>query len=118
MSQIPLLRSFRFDKHVAESTMLSKCILRLAVEDICKLDNVYYFPSFETAMYPGHGNNNVFIGASAGEIQIGNNVLIGPNTVIRSSNHNFKKESYKRRNIKFLLDQLLQGSYFKKKFRR
>jgi len=61
VSPIPLLRSFRFDKHVAESTMLSKCILRLAVEEICKLDNVYYFPSFETAMYPGHGNNNVFI---------------------------------------------------------
>ena len=36
-------------------------------------------------------NNNVFIGASAGEIYIGNNVLIGPNTVIRSSNHSFNK---------------------------
>jgi galactoside O-acetyltransferase len=35
-------------------------------------------------------NTNVFIGASGGTISIGSNVLIGPNVVLRSSNHMFR----------------------------
>lgn len=34
-------------------------------------------------------NHNVHIGASGGEIIIGDNVLIGPNVVLRASDHNF-----------------------------
>lgn len=36
-------------------------------------------------------NSNVFIGASGGEIVIGNNVLIGPNCVLRASDHKFDR---------------------------
>jgi galactoside O-acetyltransferase len=36
-------------------------------------------------------NSNVFIGGSGSEIHIGNNVLIGPNCVLRSSDHKFSK---------------------------
>ncbi|HEY1018677.1 MAG TPA: acyltransferase [Sediminibacterium sp.] len=36
-------------------------------------------------------NTNVLIGASFGEIRIGDNVLIGPNTVLRAANHVTKK---------------------------
>lgn len=35
-------------------------------------------------------NHNVMIGASGGEIVIGDDVLIGPNVVLRASNHNYK----------------------------
>jgi galactoside O-acetyltransferase len=34
-------------------------------------------------------NHNVMVDASCGEIFIGNDVLIGPNTVLRAANHNF-----------------------------
>jgi acetyltransferase-like isoleucine patch superfamily enzyme len=34
-------------------------------------------------------NHNVLLGAAGGEIEIGDNVLIGPNTVLRASDHNF-----------------------------
>ena len=34
-------------------------------------------------------NHNVLIGASGGEIKIGDNVLIGPNVVLRASDHIF-----------------------------
>ena len=34
-------------------------------------------------------NHNVLLGASGGEIIIGNDVLIGPNTVLRASDHQF-----------------------------
>lgn len=34
-------------------------------------------------------NHNVFIGASGGKIEIGDNVLIGPNVVLRASDHIF-----------------------------
>ena len=34
-------------------------------------------------------NHNVFIGADGGEVCIGKNCLIGPNTVIRAANHKF-----------------------------
>jgi acetyltransferase-like isoleucine patch superfamily enzyme len=36
-------------------------------------------------------NSNVFIGASGGKIIIGSNVLIGPNSVLRASDHQFCK---------------------------
>ena len=35
-------------------------------------------------------NHNVLLGAAGGEIVIGNDVLIGPNVVIRASNHIFE----------------------------
>ena len=35
-------------------------------------------------------NNNVFVGASGGKIRIGRNVLIGPNVVLRASDHAFE----------------------------
>jgi galactoside O-acetyltransferase len=38
-------------------------------------------------------NTNVQIGASEGYISIGNDVLIGPNVVIRSANHNTSKKT-------------------------
>ena len=34
-------------------------------------------------------NHNVFLGATGGEIVIGNDVLIGPNTVLRAADHVF-----------------------------
>jgi galactoside O-acetyltransferase len=34
-------------------------------------------------------NHNVFLGASGGEIVIGNDVLIGPNVVLRAADHQF-----------------------------
>ncbi len=34
-------------------------------------------------------NHNVFIGAAGGEIVIGNDVLIGPNVVLRAADHEF-----------------------------
>jgi len=60
ISPVPLMRSFQKGKHIAESTMLSKATLRLAAEGASKLPNVYYFPSFETAMYPGSSSASVF----------------------------------------------------------
>lgn len=35
-------------------------------------------------------NHNVLLGAAGGEIVIGNDVLIGPNTVLRASDHKFE----------------------------
>lgn len=60
VSPVPLIRSFRSEKHVVESTMLSKCTLRLAVEQLCNKSDVHYFPSFETAMYPGATGKSPF----------------------------------------------------------
>lgn len=37
-------------------------------------------------------NSNVFIGGSGGEIITGDNVLIGPNCVLRVSDHKFRKD--------------------------
>lgn len=54
VSPVPLLRSFHADRHVAESTSISKAILRLAVNTVCAtIPNCYYFASYETVMYPG-----------------------------------------------------------------
>lgn len=44
----------------------------------------------------GHGcsiNSNVQLGAYHGEIFIGNNVLVGPNCVLRSSNHRYSAKN-------------------------
>ena len=60
VSPVPLMRSWQSDKHIAESTMLSKATLRLAAEQVSQIDNVHYFPSFETAMYPGSSCGSVF----------------------------------------------------------
>ena len=60
VSPVPLIRSFRSDKHVVEATMLSKCTLRIAIEELCNRSDVHYFPSFETAMYPGASSESVF----------------------------------------------------------
>lgn len=38
-------------------------------------------------------NHNVLIGAASGEIVIGNDVLIGPNVVLRASDHEFADAS-------------------------
>jgi len=37
-------------------------------------------------------NTNVIIGSSGGRIEIENNVLIGPNTVLRAANHGFLRD--------------------------
>ena len=37
-------------------------------------------------------NSNVFLGGSGGEIITGDNVLIGPNCVLRASDHKFRKD--------------------------
>ena len=60
ISPVPLMRSFQTDRHVAESTMHSKSVLRLAAESLRDLQNVYYFPSYETVMYPGYDNKSFF----------------------------------------------------------
>ena len=54
VSPVPLIRSFHKNRHVAESTSISKAILRLAVDEVVNSrSDVYYFGSFETVMYPG-----------------------------------------------------------------
>ena len=54
VSPVPLIRSFHANRHVAESTSISKAILRLAVETVCAtIPNCFYFASYETVMYPG-----------------------------------------------------------------
>ena len=60
VSPVPLIRSFQSDRHVAESTLLSKCILRLALDKFSDNKKIFYFPSFETAMYPGFESPQVF----------------------------------------------------------
>lgn len=51
-------------------------------------DNGYIFIDEDCSF-----NRNVMINASAGSIKIGKNVMIGPNSVLRSSNHNFSDNS-------------------------
>ena len=54
VSPVPLLRSYHKNRHVAESTSISKAVLRLAVDEVVRSrSDVYYFGSFETVMYPG-----------------------------------------------------------------
>ena len=54
VSPVPLFRTFRKDCHVVAATGHSKAVLRLAVEEVCnQIADCFYFPSFETVMYPG-----------------------------------------------------------------
>lgn len=87
-----------FSKAKIQSGFVTEC-----ASNIFCGDNAYFglnckiFASKESRVFIGDDfecNTNVMINARGlGEIKIGTNVLIGPNVVLRSNNHNFSEIS-------------------------
>ena len=58
------------------------------------MKNSYLYANNNGKLIIGDGcsiNSNVQIGAASGEIEIGNNVLIGPNVVLRAADHRIER---------------------------
>ena len=64
---------------------------RISIGDCCSfMSGSFLYANDGGVLHIGNNcsfNHNVLIGAAFGEILIGNNVLIGPNTVLRAANH-------------------------------
>lgn len=51
VSPVPLMATFRTDIDVISANTYSKSVLRVAVDALTKLDDVFYFPSYEYVAY-------------------------------------------------------------------